>query len=77
MLGRCLRGVSRATHHLDLVRQQGSHAQFQHALVLWEQSITLAQEAASTCKGLLDDEVEAWMNDGVDEPRRRDDELDD
>ncbi len=61
MLGRCLQGVTLATRHLDLVRQNGSHAQFQEAMVLWEQAVSQAQEAASTCKGLLDDEVQAWM----------------
>ena len=61
MLGRCLRGVMLATRHLDLVQKTGSTAQFLEALELWEQSIRQAQEAASTCKGLVDDEAEAWL----------------
>jgi hypothetical protein len=47
--------------HLDLVRQSGSHAQLQEALVLWEQSISQAQDAARICRRLLDEEVENWM----------------
>lgn len=61
MLGRCLLGVAAATRHLQLVLQAGTHAQFLEAMELWEQSVKQSQEAASTCKGLLDDEVEAWL----------------
>ncbi len=61
MLGSCLRGVTLATRHLEQVGQAGSHAQFLEALELWEQAVKQAQEATSTCKGLLDDEVEAWL----------------
>ncbi len=61
MVGRCLQGVTQATRHLDLVRQNGSHAQFLDAMVLWEQRIQQAQQAANICKGLLDEDVQAWM----------------